>query len=124
MVFFLYFSMTSRYIRQRRMEIVWRWCFYVNSLVDSPTSYFRSCIIYVTSIVVGLSQSTYAYMLYIYTYACKFAQPNWIYSVEKPFKVFDTIYNKTRYTDLKAIRFEHQRFSDSRQVQQLNLTLR
>jgi len=40
----VFFSMTSRYIHQRRMEIVWRWCFYVNSLVDSPTSYFRSCI--------------------------------------------------------------------------------
>lgn len=58
-IFFLYFSMTSRYNRRQRMEIVWRWCFYVNLLVDSPTPYFRSCIIYVVSIV-GLGQSTYS----------------------------------------------------------------
>lgn len=36
------------------------------------------------------------YTYYTYTYEYKFAQPNRIYSVEKPFNGFDTIYNKTR----------------------------
>lgn len=94
MYVFFSFSMTSRYIRRwRRMEIVWRWCFFflyasTRSLTALPCICVRTfaCIIYITSIVVGLGAVRSYTKCVVYMQVC--TTESGIYSKKKTIQRF------------------------------------